>query len=74
MNRTIGDATVKRSHDDSHDQPRVHLQLFVDACCHARRLTALRGLMPCQLICQTWAKAPDRLRLDSVHHIPGPYG
>ncbi|WP_222184381.1 hypothetical protein, partial [Geminicoccus harenae] len=23
--------------------------------------------------CQTWAKEPDRFRLDPSHHIPGPY-
>ena len=31
MNRTIKDATVKRYHHDSHEQLRVHLNLFVDA-------------------------------------------
>jgi hypothetical protein len=38
MNRTIKDATVKRYHYDSHDQLKAHLQLFVDAYNHARRL------------------------------------
>jgi len=31
MNRTIKDATVKRYHYDSHEQPRSHLADFVDA-------------------------------------------
>jgi transposase InsO family protein len=82
MNRTIkslpsgkdpGDATVKRFHYDSHDQLRTHLQLFVDACSHARRLKTLRGLTPYEFICQARAKEPDRFRLDPSHHIPGPY-
>jgi transposase InsO family protein len=43
MNRTLKDATVKRYHYDSHDQLRAHLQLFVDAYNHARRLKTVRG-------------------------------
>ena len=43
MNRTIKDATVKRYHYDSHGQLRTHLQLFLDAYNHARRLKTLRA-------------------------------
>ena len=73
MNRTLKEATVKRYHYDSHDQLRAHLQLFVDAHNHARRLKTLRGLTPYELICQAWTKEPDRFRLNPSHHIPGPY-
>ena len=73
MNRTLKDATVKRYHYGSHDQLRAHLQLFVDAYNHARRLKTLRGLTPCEFIHQAWTKQPDRFRLDPSHHIPGPY-
>ena len=73
MNRTLKDATVKRYHYDSHDQLRAHLQLFVDAYNHARRLKTLRGLTPYEFICQAWTKEPQRFRLDPSHHIPGPY-
>ena len=73
MNRTIKDATVKRYHYDSHDQLREHLQLFVDAYNHARRLKTLRGLTPYERACQAWAKQPARFRVDPSHHIPGPY-
>jgi transposase InsO family protein len=73
MNRTIKDATVKRYHYDTHDQLRAHLQLFVDAYNHARRLKTLRGLTPYEFVCQAWTKEPDRFRLDPSHHIPGPY-
>ena len=73
MNRTLKDATVKRYHYDTHDQLRVHLQLFVDASNHARRLKTLRGLTPYEFVFQIWTKEPDRFRLDPSHHIPGPY-
>ena len=73
MNRTLKDATVKRYHYDSHDQLRTHLQLFVNAYNHARRLKTLRGLTPYEFVCQAWTKEPDRFRLDPSHHIPGPY-
>ena len=46
MNRTLKEATVKRYHYESHDQLRTHLQLFLDAYNHARRLKTLRGLRP----------------------------
>jgi transposase InsO family protein len=73
MNRTLKEATVKRFHYDTHDQLRAHLQLFVDAYNHARRLKTLRGLTPYEFICQVWTKEPERFRLDPSHHIPGPY-
>jgi transposase InsO family protein len=78
MNRTIKassqrDGAVGRYHDDGHDQLRAHLQLFLDAYNHARRLTTLRGLTPCEFICQPWTKEPERFRLDPSHHIPGPH-
>jgi|GEM_PF-1742829 Protein of unknown function, DUF/Integrase core domain len=73
MNRTIKDATVKRDHYDTHEQLRAHLQLFVDAYNHARRLKTLRGLTPYEFICQTWTKETERFRLDPSHHMAGPY-
>ncbi|PHK93383.1 IS481 family transposase [Pseudoroseomonas rhizosphaerae] len=73
MNRTIKEATVRRFHYDSHEQLRAHLQLFVDAYNHARRLKMLRGLTPNEFIYQTWTKEPERFRLDPSHHTPGPY-
>jgi hypothetical protein len=73
MNRTIKDTTVKRYHHDTHVQLRVHLQLFVDAYNHARRLKTLRGLTPYEYVCHLWTKQPERFRLNPSHHIPGPY-
>lgn len=72
MNRTIKEATVKRYHYDSHDQLRRHLQLFIDAYNHARRLKTLHGLTPYECVCQTWTQDPDRFRLNPLHHTPGP--
>lgn len=73
MNRTIKDATVRRCHCDSHDQLGTHLQLFVDAYNHARRLKTLRGLTPVEFIHQAWTKDPERFRLDPLHLTPGPH-
>ena len=73
MDRTIKEATVERHHYASHDELRRHLQLFVDAYNHARRLKAPHGLTPYEFIHQTWTKEPKRFRLDPAHHIPGPY-
>ncbi len=43
MNRIIKEATVKRFHDDSHDQLRTHLADFIAAYNFARRLKTLSG-------------------------------
>jgi transposase InsO family protein len=71
MNRTIKDATVKRYHYDSHDQLRRHLQLFLDAYNHARRLKTLRGLTPYEYIARIWTEQPRRFKIDPYHHSTG---
>ena len=73
MNRTLKDATVERRHYGSHDRPRAHLRLFVDAHDHARRLETPRGPTPCEFIHRAQTREPERFRLDPSHHIPGPY-
>jgi hypothetical protein len=72
MNRTIKDATVRRYHYASHDEPRRHLQLFVGAYNYGRRLKTLRGLTPHEFVCKTWTEQPARFRLDPSHLTPGP--
>ena len=72
MNRTIKDATVKRYHYADHDQLRRHLQLFIDAYNHARRLKTLRGLTPYEFVIQQWTKEPKRFKTDPSNHTPGP--
>lgn len=71
MNRTLKDATVRRYYYATHDELRAHIQLFLDAYNHARRLKALRGLTPCEAVCQAWTKEPDRFRINPSHHTPG---
>jgi hypothetical protein len=44
MNRKIKDATVKRYHYDSHDQPSNHLSDFLNAYNYARCLKTISGL------------------------------
>jgi len=71
MNRTIKDATVKRSHYDSHDQLRTHLTDFMAANNFARRLKTLGGITPCEYICKVWTSEPDRFILDLTDQMPG---
>ena len=70
MNRTLKEITVKRYHYESHEQLETHLQLFVDACNHARRLKTLRGLTPYEYVCSIWTEEPDRFRINPSHRIP----
>jgi transposase InsO family protein len=72
MNRTLKDATIRRYHYGSHDELRHHLQLFVDAYNHARRLKALRGLTPYEFVRKTWTEQPYRFTSDPTHHTLGP--
>lgn len=71
MNRTIKEATVKRFHDDSHDQLRTHLADFMAACNFARRLKTLGGLTPYESTCKIWTPEPDRFILDPFHQMRG---
>ena len=71
MNRTLKDATVRRYRYAGHDELRAHVQLFLDAYDHARRLKALRGPTPYEFICRAWTREPERFRLDPSHHTPG---
>jgi len=72
MNRTIKDATVKRLYYASHDELRRHLQLFIDAYNHARRLKTLRGLTPYEFVIQQWTKEPKRFKVNPSNHTLGP--
>jgi transposase InsO family protein len=70
-NRTIKDATLKRSHYDSHEQLRTHLSNFLDAYNYARRLKSLGGLTPYEYICKIWTSESDRFILNLIHLMPG---
>lgn len=71
MNRTIKDATVKRYHYDTNDQLRQHLQLFIDAYNHGRRLKTLRGLTPYEYVARIWTEEPERFKVDPYRYSPG---
>ena len=71
MNRTIKEATVKRFHDENHDQMRTHLADFMAAYSFARRLKTLSGLTPYEYICKIWTSEPDRFILNPIHQMPG---
>jgi hypothetical protein len=64
MNRTIKENTIKRFHYPSHDPLKAHLQIFLMACNFARRLKALKGLIPEEFICKACPHAPDRFKID----------
>ena len=61
-NRSLREASVKRYHDDTHDQLEGHLADFVRAFNVARRLKTLKGLTPYEFICKQWTMEPERLR------------
>jgi transposase InsO family protein len=71
MNRTIKDATTKRYHYDDHGQLRAHLELFLDAYNHARRLKTLKGLTPAQFIRKEWQSRPELFHKEPCHWMAG---
>ena len=71
MSRTIKEATVKRVHDDAHDQLRRHLDDFVNAYNVGRRLKTLKGLTPYEAICTTGTAGPKQFRPDPSHPMTG---
>ncbi len=77
MNRTLKDATVKRCHYETHEQLKTHLQLFLGACSHAKRLKTLKGLKglkgltPYEIICKTWTEEPQRFISDPTNYTLG---
>ena len=59
MNRTIKEATVKRFHDNSHDQLRAHLTDLMAAYNFARRLKTVSGFTLYEYICKICTTEPD---------------
>ena len=72
MNRTIKEATVKRSHYDTHQQLEAHLTDFINAYNYGRRLKTLRGLTPYEFICKNWTIEPEQFKLNPLQQMPGP--
>ena len=73
MNRTIKEATVKRFHYQSTDELNEHLQAFLLAYHHAKRLKTLRGLTPHEFVCAQWQKNPTIFTRDPTHLTLGLY-
>lgn len=71
MNRTIKDATVKRSHYESHERLRAHLADFTAADHFGRRLKTLGGLTSYEYIAKIWTSEPDRFIVNPIHQMPG---
>lgn len=71
MNRTLKEATVKRYHYHSHAQLKKHMHDSLMAYNFAKRLKALKGLTPYELICKTWAQQPKLFTIDPKHFKVG---
>ncbi len=71
MNRTIKEATVKRYHDDSHQQLDAHLHDFINAYNYGRRLKTLKGLTPFEYIGKIWTQEPERFTGNPTHQMLG---
>ena len=72
MNRTIKEATVRTFHYASADELKRHLDTFLLAYNHARRLKTLKGKTPYDFICHQWTIESERFRIDPHHYSPGP--
>ena len=70
MNRTTKEGTVKRFHNENHDQLRTHLTDFRAAYIFARRLKTLNRLTPYEYICKIWTSEPDRFILNPIRQMP----
>ena len=70
-NRTLEEATVRRYHDESHDQLCHHLAVFHDADNFAKSLKTLKGLTPFESICKAWTNQPDRFNYEPIQLTSG---
>ena len=54
LNRTIKEATIQRFHYQTTNERNKHLQAFLLAYNHAKRLKTLRGLTPHEFVRAQW--------------------
>ena len=73
MNRTIKEATVQRFHDQTPAELNEHLQAFLLAYNHAKRLKTLRGLTPHEFVCAQWQNNPTIFTRGPTHLTLGLY-
>ncbi len=67
MNRTRKEAAVQRYHYQTTDELNQHLQAFLLARNHAKRLKTLRGLTPHEFVCAQWQNNPTSFTRDPTH-------
>lgn len=69
----LKEATVKRYHFGTREQLERHLQLFVDAYKHVRRLkSAVRPHSLYEFVCGSWTKQPGAITVNPLDHALGP--
>ncbi len=73
LNRTIKEATVQCYHYQTTNELNEHLQAFLLAYNHAKRLKRLRGLTPHEFSCAQWQKNPAIFTRDPTHLTLGLY-
>ena len=73
MNRTLKEATVQRYHYQTADELNHHLQTFLLAYNHAKRLKTLRGLTPHEFVCAEWQTKPAIFTRDPTQLTLGLY-
>lgn len=71
LNRTIKEATVQRYHYQTLAEMNHHLQTFLLAYNHAKRLKTLRGLTPHEFICAEWKVKPTIFARDPTQFTLG---
>ena len=67
MNRTLKKATVQRYHYQTTAELNEHLQAFLLAYNHAKRLKTLRGLTPHEFVRTQWQIDPVIFTRDPTH-------
>ena len=67
LNRTLKEATVQRYHYQTTAELNEHLQAFLLAYNHAKRLKTLRGLTPHEFVGTQWQKDPVTFTQDQTH-------
>ena len=60
-------------HYQTTDELNEHLQAFLLAYNHAKRLKTLRGLTPHEFVCAQWQKNPTIFTQDPTHLTLGLY-
>lgn len=73
FNRTLKEATVRHYHYRTADELNQHLQAFLRAYNHGKRLKRLRGKTPHEFICQQWLLNPAIFIRDPTQLILGLY-